>query len=634
MSEKLNEHEQIEKRIHEKIRVDLQAPEGLYEKIGALGGSRVEVTEGRIMRNYEGLKESISFFRSYPDIFLEQFADPNEKFSFYFYQRVFLRAAMRHRYVYATFPRAYSKSFLAIMVLYSRCMLYPNSKLFIVSGGKEQSAKIAKEKLDEIWKFFPALKNELIWEKGPQGTKIQNDYINLRFKNGSYLDIVAAQQSSRGGRRTSGLIEESAQVDGEILSDVIIPMMNVSRRAAFGSEDPNDITNKSQIYVTTAGDKGTFPYDKLVQFYLWSLVRPDEAICFGGTWRVPVAYGLLDKDFVQDLKDDGTFSELTFAREYNSIWGGAREESFFSSERFDQARVLEEALWEAPRNPKKGEKIILGYDVGRTMDQSSCIVMRVSPVPGGGSPMKDIVNMHNFDNMHFEEQAIEIKRLFLQYGADKLVIDGNGLGIGLIDFMTISNTHAETGEVFPPFGVDPETDPKGTYRGKYDMPNGIDKALYIIKATDSNNSSMYTYTSAQLESGKLRFLIDDQLKSAKLKRGVHWSTWDEQRRVRELIPFKLTRILKEEMMNLTKAGTGANIKLVKMSSGMKKDMFSALGYALMYARTLETKSRKMVDDLGKMNLSTSGRTPNSAGNHHRGRRASLSRRRGSLSRRT
>ena len=64
------------------------------------------------------------------------------------------------------------------------------------------------------------------------------------------------------------MIEESAQVDGQILSEVVIPMMNVSRRAAFGAEDPNDITNKAQLYITTAGDKGTYAYDKLIQFFL------------------------------------------------------------------------------------------------------------------------------------------------------------------------------------------------------------------------------------------------------------------------------------------------------------------------------------------------------------------------------
>ena len=97
-----------------------------------------------------------------------------------------------------------SKSFLSIMALYLRCIFYPNSKLFIVSGGKEQSARIAQEKIEELWKFFPALKNEIIDQRGAKNSSsFQRDYIKLVFKNGSYLDIVAARQSSRGGRRTS-----------------------------------------------------------------------------------------------------------------------------------------------------------------------------------------------------------------------------------------------------------------------------------------------------------------------------------------------------------------------------------------------------------------------------------------------
>ena len=83
------------------------------------------------------------------------------------------------------------------MALYLRCIFYPNSKLFIVSGGKEQSARIAEEKIQELWKFFPALKNEIIDQRGAKNTSsFQRDYIKLVFKNGSYLDIVAARQFS------------------------------------------------------------------------------------------------------------------------------------------------------------------------------------------------------------------------------------------------------------------------------------------------------------------------------------------------------------------------------------------------------------------------------------------------------
>ena len=43
------------------------------------------------------------------------------------------------------------------------------------------------------------------------------------FKNGSYFDNIAARESSRGKRRHGGLVEECVGVDGQILSEVIIP---------------------------------------------------------------------------------------------------------------------------------------------------------------------------------------------------------------------------------------------------------------------------------------------------------------------------------------------------------------------------------------------------------------------------
>ena len=39
---------------------------------------------------------------------------------------------------------------------------------------------------------------------------------------------------------------------------------------------------------------------------------------------------------------------------------------------------------------------------------------------------------------HFEAQAIKLKRLFYAYKARRIIIDGNGLGAGLLDFMTRS----------------------------------------------------------------------------------------------------------------------------------------------------------------------------------------------------
>ena len=94
------------------------------------------MSEERLAAQVPHLRELISFYREYPDLLVDFMKGPDSSFNFYFYQRIFLRVVMRHRYVYATFPRAYSKSFLSMMVLMLRCILYPNSQLFVTTGGK------------------------------------------------------------------------------------------------------------------------------------------------------------------------------------------------------------------------------------------------------------------------------------------------------------------------------------------------------------------------------------------------------------------------------------------------------------------------------------------------------------------
>jgi hypothetical protein len=155
-----------------------------------------------------------------------------------------------------TFPRAYSKSFLSMMALMIRCVLYPNSHLFVTTGGKEQAASITIAKVEEICKLIPGLNNEINWDRGVS-TK-SKDNVKYVFKNGSSIDILAARQSSRGQRRTGGVMEECVLIDGDILNEVIIPTTNVDRRLSDGSRHTEETVNKSQIYITTAGWKSSF----------------------------------------------------------------------------------------------------------------------------------------------------------------------------------------------------------------------------------------------------------------------------------------------------------------------------------------------------------------------------------------
>ena len=98
--------------------------------------------------------------------------------------------------------------------------------------------------------------------------------------------------------------------------------MNVSRRTTCGEVDPDEILNKSQTYITTAGFKNTFAYQKLIQILIWQVISPGKAFVLGGSWRIPVMHGLLDKNFVTDLKADGepSVSAVKNFSEYHRGW--------------------------------------------------------------------------------------------------------------------------------------------------------------------------------------------------------------------------------------------------------------------------------------------------------------------------
>ena len=523
-------------------------------------------------------------WREYPDIFVDMMTPPKSTFSLFFYQRIFLRAAIRHKYCYATFTRAFSKSFLSIMILLIRCILYPGAKLFVASGGKEQAANIAKEKIEEIFELLPAIKNEVDLKRSTFG----KDYVRLEFKNGSRMDVVAVRESTRGGRRHGGLIEEVILVDGEKLNTVILPLMNVSRRAKCGEVDPQESLNKSQIYVTTAGFKDSFAYDKLIQLLIWQIVKPGSAFVFGGSWRIPVLHKLLDRNFVKDLRADGTFNEVSFNREYESEWSGSIEDAFFNSDLFDKHRALKQPEYEHSGRSAKDAYYVISVDVGRLGCQSVAIVNKVTPQLQGVA-LKTLVNIYTFDDEHFETQATKIKKLYFKYKARTLVVDANGLGVGLVDYLIKNTTDDDTGEILPPFGVINDDD---NHYKKFVTEATLPDVMYLIKANQEINSEAHVNVLTQISSGKVKFLIDERTAKTKLLGTKLGQAMSPEERAEYLKPFTLTSILKEEMMNLREKREGKHISLETANRKIKKDKFSAFEYGLYYIKLVEDNERK------------------------------------------
>ena len=551
------------------------------------GNKKQGLSPQRLDLQLDNIRYLISFYRQYPDLLIDFMKGPDSTFNFYFYQRIFLRIVMRHRYVYATFPRAYSKSFLSMMALMLRCMLYPGAELFVTTGGKQQAASITIAKIEEICKLIPALNNEINWARGV--SKKSKDDVSYVFKNGSKINILAAKESSRGQRRTGGLMEECVLIDQTALNEIIIPTTNVNRLLPDGTRHGEEVINKSQIYITTAGWKNSFAYDKLIQLLIRSLIQPDEVMIMGGTYETPITEGLLDEDFVEQLKLAGTFNEDSFDREYRSIWSGDADNAFYSAEKFDKYRVLKQPQNEFSGRSSKSAYYVLGVDVGRIGCTTEVNVFKVTPQPQGAS-IKSLVNLYTYDAQHFEQQAINIKRLYYRYKARKVAIDTNGLGIGLLDFM-VKAQETDDGQYLPPFGID--NDDQGVYKAYFRGVTDIEKdAIFQIKANAPINTQAYSYAQTQMSSGKIKFLIDEAQAKAHLMETKTGQNMSIDQRNEYLRPFVLTTILREQMLNLVEDNQGVNIILKQDSRSIKKDKFSAFIYGLYFIKQQEDRMRK------------------------------------------
>lgn len=279
----------------------------------------VILTQERIEQHRDLYESWCTFFTAYPDLFLDMITADGDNFKLFFYQRIFLRASMRYRYHYCTAPRAFSKTFVSVLALILKCIFLPRNKAFIVAPNKNQAAKNSQEKIAEIFQHWPLLKKEIVGgDISDMPGNYGKDYIKLTFRNGSVLDVVGALDSTRGGRRHNGLVDEVRDHDADALNDVVIPLMNVNRRMPNGLVNPYE-PHQAQLYMTSAAQKSTYAYSKMIELFEQEIINPKQAFVWGTSYQVPMIHGLISKQYLNEVRTAPTFSADSWAREQTNV---------------------------------------------------------------------------------------------------------------------------------------------------------------------------------------------------------------------------------------------------------------------------------------------------------------------------
>ena len=544
----------------------------------------IVLTKDNVEQNRELIEQYMDYFSVYPDIFLDLICPAESKFHLYFYQRIFLRACMRFKYHYCIASRGYSKSFLSILAGILRCIFLPGTTMFLVAPGASQGVEIAQEKINLILNTWPMLNNEIAKKNESQKE------INLFFKNGSNFDVLTVTSKSRGLRRNAGIIDEVRDHDPEKLNAIVIPVMNISRRTASGAYNIYE-KHQPQTFISSASQKSDYCYQKMIDMVERSILDPENIYVEGCDYHVPVACGLMPQDFINDVKNDATFNEITFAQEYLSIFTGGASNSWISTSKLTRLRKLVNPHYKA-KPSQNGEFYVISVDVARSGEaRSIAAVWQVLPQKAPKKWIKKLVNLYTFrgDERHFQDQANSLKRLIAAFNPKEVIIDGTGLGRGLLDFMVMETFDAKTGEIFPAYGSFNDDELKKV------QPNDVPQIINVLIASASLNTEVYSIAYTEFMSGHVRLLIEENEAKSKLMATKIGQKMTLDKRVQRLMPYEMTTRLIEEMGNLrvkASVGSGKNIALERINKDIQKDRFSAVSYGLYTIRLMEDKEAK------------------------------------------
>lgn len=558
------------------------------------------MTPDRMELNEKPLQDRFQYYTAYPDLFVDEVLKPTDSdFNLLFTQRVFLRSMMRKSHIHITAARGFSKTFLAILAIVLKAMFQPGSRLVITAPGKGQAEQIAKEKWDDLVDKFPLLEKEIYSSTGSKSN------VRWNFKNGSFIEVTAPLDSTRGRRFHGILFDEVRDMDGNKVNTIMLPTLSNPRKmTGSGRLNPHE-PQQVQIYTTSASAKSSYNYEKLIDIFQNSIIRPDNSIIFGIDYRVPVVEGLISNDYIQNMRFDPTFNEADFAREYLSLYTSDNEESWFNFDRMNRHRVVKRAEWS---NKDQNDRYFytLSADIGRLNDNT--IVTVFKNLETEGSIRSKIVNIitlgRTAETKQFSVQARDLKMIIKAFNPKEVAIDINGLGIALADEM-IKTQISPTGETLPPLGFINDDGYKKI------QPADAPQILWGIKATQSLNSEMYGNAYSRINNGWVDFLVPETTAKNKLLSTKKGQKMKLQERTQYLMPYEMTARLFEEIGNLRlKQRTGTTIDLERINSRFPKDRFSSLIMGLyrikVYEESITRKRRRSIAREGSLVFYTGG----------------------------
>jgi hypothetical protein len=379
-------------------------------------------------------------------------------------------------------------------------------------------------------------------------------------------------------------------VDLDTINTVLKRFLTAPRQPTYLNkpEYSHLIERNKEIYMSSAWYKGHWSFSKAKAYVVNLLDDTKKYFICGLPYQISIKENLLSREQIEDEMSEIDFDETKFLMEMETLWFGDTDGAFFTFDDISQRRKLQNALYPPSlygnnKNLKipdlvNNERRILSVDVAlmaskKTNNDASSIMINSAIPTNNNNYTANIIYLENHEGLNTDELALIIRRLFKWYKCTDLVIDTNGVGLGVYDALIKDIFDHETGELYPALSCCNDKDM--AERCKVD---NAPKVIWSVKATATFNNEVCILLRSGFQKGKINLLVSEfESEEILRERFKGFNKMMPYEQMQYKMPFIQTTLLVYELISLEHEIKGTNIKITE-KSGMRKDRYSSLAY--------------------------------------------------------
>ena len=559
--------------------------------------TQTEIEKDKQQKIMEIVAWKAGYYRANPHRYVSEVLGLSLKW----FQQILLWCMMHYNFVMYLAARGQGKTYLTALFCCVRCILFPGTKIVVSSGTLKQANEVLLKIQDDFMKQSSILRSEI--EKCNIG---QND-ASIYFKNGSWIKTRTSSENSRSARANCIVVDEFRMVDETVINTVLRKFLTSPRQPKYlrKPEYAHLQERNKEIYMSSAYFKSSWAYKKAQSYTINFFDDTKRYFICGLPYQVSIREGLLSREQLQDEMSEADYNELVQQMEMECLWFGDTDGSLFKFDELTARRRLRKALpplsfcndkITIPKLTTTGKRI-LSIDVAlmqstkKKKNDASAIFINDLIQVNDTAYQSNFVYGETFEGLKTDELGMIVMKYFYEYQCTDLVLDTNGIGLGVYDFITKDQISQENGKRYKAMTCINDKDMAERCKVR-----DANKVVWSVKANANFNNEICVLLRNGIQNGKINFLIPEQDADTSLKemyKGYYKMSPTEQAKLK--MSYIQTTFAVYELIKLDHEVKNGNIK-VKEVEGMRKDRYSSIAYSYWCACQLELKLKPKQED--------------------------------------